>query len=142
MSAEQNKIIVSRFIGALDKLDEIILDELVAPNFRLNSSMRSTSDRETWKRAAKEARNIIPDLHLTVEDLVAERDEVVARFRETGTHKGDLFGVSGTGKRISISTITIFKLQEGKIVEAWQNIDVFAIMQQLDLVPTPRRHSA
>jgi predicted ester cyclase len=75
--------------------------------------------------------------------MVAEGDKVVMRFRGSGTHEGETeaFGPP-TGKRMEITGITIKRLSEGKIVEAWTNSDALGMMQQLGLIAEPQQTEA
>jgi predicted ester cyclase len=68
--------------------------------------------------------------------MVAEGDKVVVRFMARGTHQGETeaFG-SPTGKRMEMTGITIKRLSDGKIAEAWTNFDALGMMQQLGLIP-------
>jgi steroid delta-isomerase-like uncharacterized protein len=82
-------------------------------------------------------RAAFPDLHLTIEDLIAEGDKVVVRFTARGTHQGDLMGVAPTGKEVTVTGISIVRIAEGKIVEEWENFDALGMMQQIGAVPPP-----
>lgn len=77
-----------------------------------------------------------PDLHLTIDDMVAERDKVVARVRWTGTHQGDYRGIAPTGKQVTFTAITIYRIVGGKVVEVWEEGDSLGLMQQLGIIPT------
>ena len=77
---------------------------------------------------------IYPDIHLTVEDLIAEGDKVVGRTTVTGTHRGEFMGLAPTGKSITYNEIFIFRFVDGKVAETWGVVDVFAQMRQLGLV--------
>jgi predicted ester cyclase len=92
--------------------------------------------RRRPKQFAATYRQAFPDLQNTVEDMVAEGDKVVVRFRARGTHQGETeaFG-SPMGKRMDMTGITIKRLSDGKIVEAWTNFDALGMMQQLGLIP-------
>jgi predicted ester cyclase len=72
---------------------------------------------------------------LTVEELFAEGETVVARWSCRGTHKGELNGIAPTGKQISIAGISIALFAGGKMVEGWVNWDALGLMQQLAAVP-------
>ncbi len=76
-----------------------------------------------------------PDLQVTVDDLVAEEDKVVARFTVRGTHRGTLMGIAPTGKNIEISAISIMRVDGGKFVEEWEVYDALGMMQQLGAIP-------
>ena len=76
-----------------------------------------------------------PDLHLTIEDLIAEGDKVVWRLNSKGTHKGPFMGIPATGKTASITGIVIFRLENSRIMEGWVNIDTLGLLQQLGVIP-------
>lgn len=78
-----------------------------------------------------------PDAERTVEDQVADDNQtVVTRWRATGTHQGEFMGIAPTGKRITITGISIHRIASGKIVEEWQEWDSLGLMQQLGIVPS------
>ena len=79
----------------------------------------------------------IPDLRVTIEELVAEADKVAVRRSYDGTHQEELLGVPPTGKHVRIGGISIFRLAEGKIAEHWEQLDRLTLMQQLGVLPTP-----
>lgn len=78
-----------------------------------------------------------PDLNRPVDDLIAEGDRVVARWRAEGTHLGPFMGTPPTGKFVSTSGITIFRLQNGRIVEEWGQSDTIGLLQQVGAMPGP-----
>jgi steroid delta-isomerase-like uncharacterized protein len=81
-----------------------------------------------------------PDLHMSVEDIVASGDKVVARVRYTGTNKGDFMGMPASGKRADVQLIDIFLFDStGHVREHWGVLDAFALMQQLGFVPQGAR---
>ena len=137
--SEENKAVVRRefeeilnHTGNLDAADEIF-----APNY-VSHEPTSGDVRgiEGARQFAATFRQAFPDLQNTIEDMVAEGDTVVMRFRGSGTHEGETeaFGPP-TGKRMEITGITIKRLSEGKIVEAWTNFDALGMMQQLGMIP-------
>ena len=76
---------------------------------------------------------VLPDSHHTIEDLLAEGDKVVTRFRVTGTHQGEFLGVPATGKPISVTGMWIHRLENGRIVEGrqWGEWDALGFLQQV-----------
>ena len=72
---------------------------------------------------------------MTIEDIIAEGETVVARWTCRGTHKGDLSGIAPTGKQFNISGVSIARFASGKVVEGWINWDALGLMQQLGVVP-------
>ena len=72
-----------------------------------------------------------PDLQIVIDDLIEEDDRVVTRWHSTGTFTGTGMGFAATGKSMSISGMSIVRVQNGQIVEAWNNFDVLGMHQQL-----------
>jgi len=80
----------------------------------------------------------MPDLRVVVEDMIAEGDKVAVRYTLEGTHEGELFGVPPTGQRLSIKSISIEQVSDGKIREHWRITDTLDMMQQLGAIPKPQ----
>jgi predicted ester cyclase len=78
-----------------------------------------------------------PDLHFTVEVMIAEGDKVVARLTVSATHKGDFMGIPATGKHATISVTDINHVANGQSVEHWSDMDTLGLMQQLGVIPAP-----
>lgn len=78
-----------------------------------------------------------PDLQVTIEDgLIAEADMVVARLTLTGTHNGPFAGRPATGQPASWSSIRIYRVTDGKVVQTWAMQDRLGLLQQLGAMPT------
>jgi len=77
-----------------------------------------------------------PDAKRSVEDQFTDDIHVVTRWKFTATHRGDFLGIAPTGKRITVTGISIHRISGGKIVEEWQQWDSLGLMQQLGVVPT------
>jgi predicted ester cyclase len=78
-----------------------------------------------------------PDIHVTIEDLIAEGDKVVARWTGGGTNTGEMMGMPPTGKAFKVTGVNTFRISGGKVVDTWVNFDTLGMMQQLGIVPTP-----
>ena len=78
---------------------------------------------------------VFPDLHVTIEGLIAEGDKVVSRNAVTGTHQGDYMGHPPTGRPIAYNEIFILRFAGGRIVETWGVVDVFSQMKQIGVIP-------
>jgi steroid delta-isomerase-like uncharacterized protein len=76
-----------------------------------------------------------PDIHIHVDDTVAEGDRLVTRWSAHGTHKGELLGIPATGREVSITGIAIDRFENGQSVEHWEIIDQLSLMQQLGVIP-------
>jgi len=136
--SDTNKNVIRRvFEEVWNKGNVSALDELVGPNLAHHDP--STPDfghgPEGEKRRVNLYRSAFPDLHFTVEDVIADGDRVVARYTARGTHKGELNGIAPTGKHINVSGVTVSRIANGKIAESWVNWDALGMMQQLGIVP-------
>ncbi len=82
-------------------------------------------------------RGAFPDMNITMEDMVAEGDKVVARWTAQGTNTGEIMGMPPTGKAFKATGMNMFRLNDGKVAEVWTNFDDLGMMQQLGIIPTP-----
>ena len=146
MSVEENKAVLRREVeelynhtGNLDVVEEIFSPDYVSHE-PASGEVRGI---EGARQFAATFRGAFPDLENTIEDMVAEDEKVVMRFRGSGTHLGETeaFGPP-TGNRMEITGITIKRLTDGKIVEAWTNFDALGMMQQLGVIAAPRHAEA
>jgi len=136
--SELNKNVVRRlFEEVWNKGNLPVADELIATTYEHHDASTPEVGRgpESEKKRATLYRTAFPDLRLMIEDIVAERETVVARWSCQGTHSGDLGGVAPTGKQFNISGVTIARFAGGKMVEGWVNWDALGLMQQLGVVP-------
>lgn len=78
-----------------------------------------------------------PGNQLTIDDAVAEGDEVAVRFTLRGVHRGAFMGIPPTGKEITLTGITILRFAGGRCVERWNQADFLGLLQQLGAVPAP-----
>jgi steroid delta-isomerase-like uncharacterized protein len=136
--SEQNKTNVRRLFDELwNKGNLPVADELIAPIYTHHDASTPDVGRgpESEKKRVALYRTAFNDLRLTVEDMIAEGETVVARWSCRGTHKGDLSGIAPTGKPITISGVSIARFDNGKMVEGFVNWDALGMMQQLGVVP-------
>ncbi len=136
--SEENKNTVRRlFEEVWNKGNLPVADELFAPTYAHHDPSTPDVGRgpESEKKRATLYRTAFPDLRLTIEDIIAESETVMARWSCRGTHKGDLSGIAPTGKQFTISGVNIARFASGKMVEGWINWDALGLMQQLGVVP-------
>jgi predicted ester cyclase len=126
MSAEENKALVRReqeelwsHTGNLDAAGELFVPD----------------HAEAAKQEAADFRRGFPDVVSTIEDLIAEGDKVVARWRARATHQGEYMGISPTGNRVEFTGISIYRIEAGKIAESWNVEDDLALMRQIGAIP-------
>jgi predicted ester cyclase len=103
--------------------------------------MRALAPGRDGVRAAFELfRKALPDTKHTIEHLVAEGDLVVARIMASGTHTGELLGHPATGRTVSLTGISIYRLVDGQIVERWAEHGQ-GVLEQLG-IPNPGSEGA
>jgi steroid delta-isomerase-like uncharacterized protein len=138
MSAAQNKAIVSRWVaGGWNTGDLDLVDEFYADYTMHCPGMPDVQGTEAFKGFVTMYRAAFPDIHFTIEDMVAEGDKVAWRATTRGTHRGDLMGIPPTGKPIEVSSIIVSRFDNGKWAEDWVLIDMLGMLQQLGVIPTP-----
>jgi predicted ester cyclase len=115
MSTERNKAVVRRFITeALSGRNLSAADDVLAPNY---VNRMTGADLAAFKQMLTSMSTALTDVRLEIEDLVAEGDSVVARWKMAATHTGSLMGEEPTGKRVSSRGLTYYRLVNGQIVE-------------------------
>ncbi len=110
------------------------IDELVSPDVLIRTPLPiKTTGVEALKEVFTTLLRAFPDLRISVEDVIAERDKVVYRNTVTGTHQGEYMGVPPTGRSVTYDEIFIFRFADGRIVETWGVVDVLSQRRQLGI---------
>jgi steroid delta-isomerase-like uncharacterized protein len=138
MSTEESKAVVRRFWEqCVNRQDLAAVDTLVAPEFVHHGAADVAQARgpEGVRRWAARLRAALPDLQVTIDDVIAEGDKVVVRSTRTGTHRGPLLGLPPTGRRATWTAIDIFRIAGGKIMERWDEFDTLGLREQLAAGP-------
>ena len=123
--AERNKAVIHRFVEEVqNKQNWDVYDELNDPEFVNHSAPPGVpSDREGGKIYLGAFLNAFPDSHFTVDDMIAEGDQVVTKKTFTGTHEAEFAGIPPTGKRVTLQFVDIMRVRDGRIVEHWLSMD-------------------
>jgi len=119
--------------GDVGPIAEVYADDFVA-HFPPTSELPERRGLDGVRQGISRIRSAFPDWHEEVEDLVEEGDRVVSRYTSRGTHRGAFWGVSPTGRRITVAEISIFRVAGGKAAEQWCLVDELARMYQLGAV--------
>jgi hypothetical protein len=142
-----NKATTERFDDVLNSGDEErifkTIDEVVAPDALIRTPLPiEATGAELAKELFARLLRAYPDLHITIEDLIAEGDKVVSRNTVTGTHQGEYMGIPPTGNSVTYNEVIITRFANGRIVETWAVVDVLAQMRQLGVIPAPPEQPA
>jgi steroid delta-isomerase-like uncharacterized protein len=142
MSTEDNKAKARRIIEeGWNQGNTAVFDELFAADYVGHDPSGPVHGPEGFKQLYATYRAAFPDTHLTIEDQIAEGDKVVARWTASGTNQGPLMGIPPSGKRVTITGITITRFARGKIEEDWFNYDTLGMLQQIGAIPMPGQAS-
>jgi predicted ester cyclase len=139
MSTEANKTSVRRFYDEVfNKKNRAAIDEFIDPNQVDHAAPPGTPGGLAGaKQTIGMYLTAFPDLHFTVEDMIAEGDKLVARLTVRGTQQGAFMGIPPTGKHVTVTAIDISRMAGGKSVEHWIEMDTLGMMQQLGVIPAP-----
>jgi steroid delta-isomerase-like uncharacterized protein len=134
MSTEENKRLLVRWPeevfnqGNLDAVDELASADVVWHGPHPAPDCVGT---EAIKQIVRDFRAAFPDLHIAINELIAEGDKTVHRATTTGTHQGEFLGIPPTGKHVTLTSMSICRWDGGKLVEGWDEADFCGLKQRL-----------
>ena len=140
MSLDTNKALARRIWEEvfnqrkLDVADELIASQAVNHEAGPGAPSRGPASLKaavTWLSAA------FPDMHMAIDDLLAEDDRVVVHTTMSGTHQGAFMGIPPTGRRFAQRQVHLLRIKDGKAVEHWAVRDDLGFLQQLGVGPLP-----
>ena len=137
---EQNKALVLQLYEELGKGNIEKGFEVCAPDYRLYfpSNTGTPLTKEQNLEIALQTFQAFPDTVYEIKDIVAVDDKVIVRGVDIATHTQEFQGFPPTGKKLEVSWLVIFRFEEGKIVEAWQEFDSLGWMQLLGYELKPK----
>ncbi len=136
MSVPDNKALVRRYYyEILEGRNIALIDEIFAPGFLAYPPLGPASTLAGYKAALAISHSTLADVHVTIDDQIAEEDKVVTRWHAIARHEGPFAGVPATGKTATASAIHIHRITDGKIAELWEQFDLFGLLTQLGSFP-------
>src|SRR5712692_3028623 len=135
MSTEENKAVIRRFWEAVNQGYLNALDDTLAASYKGRMPGLEPLDCAGVKDVVAQYRSAFPDLHVTIDDMIAEGDKVATRVTMVGTHQGEFQGIAPTGKQVSVTGLHIDRVLYGRSVRTWTNLDALGLLQQLDALP-------
>ena len=142
MSTKDLKAFERRFFEEYNKgkvAAMAVIDEICATNFVYHGGMGDLTGLKDYKQSMSVWYDAFPDFHMTIDDMLVEGDKLTVRFTTTSTHKGVFMGIPPTNKKIMLWGIEINRIVGGKCVECWERMDTFGMMQQLGVIPMPKK---
>lgn len=130
--AEANKALVRRFYKEVyGDWDMAMVDEVVSPQFISHDwPEHGPTGPQAFRDYYSAIKSAVPDARYEVDDLVAEGDRVVVRWRLLGTHRGDFRGIAATGRSIVLQGVAIYRVENGKLMERWVVSDLYGALKE------------
>jgi steroid delta-isomerase-like uncharacterized protein len=141
MSTEQNKAVVRRvFDEVINEGNLNVADETLTPDYVYRSpGSPDFHGPEGFKQLITMYRSACPDVHLEIDELIADGDTVVTRWTGRGTQLGEFMGIPPTGKQVTVTGVIITHFRGGKAAEEWELMDMLGLLQQLGAIPAPEQ---
>ena len=128
--SELNKALVRRYYDeVLNQRRLQVFDELASPNFVSYLTSGDYINLQVYKQAIAGSLAAMPDLQVSIQDQIAEGDKVVTRWMTKGTPQVEFAGIKPMGKAVTITAIHIHRVQDGKLVEHWEAINLHSVKQ-------------
>ena len=133
-TTEVNKHLIRSLLAEIDRGNDNVAEAYYSAEYvdHTPTSVRRQAGRDGLGGTFAALRRAFPDTRHTIEDLVAEGDRVVARVSARATHTGDLFGHAPTGRVVSLTSITIYRIVDGRIAERWSEHGL-GLLEQLGI---------
>jgi steroid delta-isomerase-like uncharacterized protein len=137
MSIEENKAIALRFGQVWGKGDLGLVDELAAPDIRVSYPLMPapTQGAAAFKEVLKMVHSAFSDLEIEIGEPIAEGNRVAVGWTMRGTHNGDMMGLPPTGRSVSWSGITFYRIEGGKVVDERGEEDALGLLKQVGAIP-------
>lgn len=120
--------------GDYSKVEQYVAPEYTVKHDPGDAWDGKTLDHATFIERVRYSRNAFPDLNFAIREMVEEGDKVVASWIMSGTHEGDLDNIPATGRPFSITGMTIYTFQDGKVSGHWQAYDRLGFIGQMGLM--------
>jgi len=140
MSAE-NKVIARRVREEIWNREALsVADQIIDVNCVNHITDPITPDfgkgAEGYKKLVTLYHSAFPDVQMTIDDILADGDEVMVRWTARGTHKGQLLNLASTSKPVTVTGVDVYRISAGKIQETWVSWDALGLLMQIGAIPT------
>jgi steroid delta-isomerase-like uncharacterized protein len=138
---ETNKALVRRWFKEVwNEGREATIDELFAESgvaYGLGDGETEVRGPAQLKPFVRNLCGTLPDLQISIQDIMAEEDKVIVRVLLEGTHLGLGLGVQPSGRRVRVEGIIVFRVSKGQFVEGWNSWDQLGLLRQIGVLPAP-----
>jgi predicted ester cyclase len=138
MSSDESKNIIRRFVvEAFERFNAAAMPELVTPDFRTDAfaGFGVPDGPAGIQQAVAILGAAFSNARVEIDDLIAEGDRVVMRYRWAADHTGPIMGIAATSKRVQMPGILIARIVDGKLAEYWRQEDMLGLLRQLGAFP-------
>jgi steroid delta-isomerase-like uncharacterized protein len=137
--SEENKALMIRWFaevwneGNANRIGDMLTDDVVIHGLN-DTNGNAVTGIDAFRAFHAQFREAFPDILITVEDVIAEGDKVVARCSVEAKHTGESLGIAATNSSVDFTGIAIVRVSDGKIAEAWNSFDFLTMNQQLGIL--------
>jgi len=137
---EQNKELTKNYVEALNDGNFEAFNELLSPDYAIYSpsGYPQPTSREKLIENYMGARKAFPEFTWNIEDMIAKKDKVICRIIARGIYNGEVPGLPSTEREFEFSLITIMRIENGKVIEEWQEDDQLGLARQLGMELKPK----
>lgn len=121
--------------GKTDLMDQYVAPDATNHDPAQPARIRALRGPDLLKRTVEMYRAAFPDVRLTVDEVIEAGDKVALRWHAEGTHQAELEGLAPTGKRVTVTGISIDRWDGGKVVESWTEWDNLGLARQIGAAP-------
>ena len=136
--AQENGTLIRRWFEEVwNKGRMEAIDEMASPDAIGHGQAQHDTDigLKEFRTFASDLRRAFPDFKVTIDRVIEQGDIVAARWTTTMTHKGEFLGFPATGKKVTVTGTSMQRIENGKIVEGWDNWDQLGLLVQIGAVP-------
>lgn len=136
VAAERNQEIVRQYFeGWANRADPAVADELIAPDMTLSNPPSTVRGLAAYKEGMNEFHAAFPDLQFTIDDVIADESKAAALWTLRATQRGAYHGKPATGRSVTVTGISAFRIADGQITEITVAMDRLGLLQQLGWLP-------
>ncbi|RBI58439.1 ester cyclase [halophilic archaeon] len=139
-TAEDNESVARRIFEEVwqnhnyDVIDEVVTEDYVLHDPSMPEDTEWPSGREGYRMMAEMGADII-DGPIEIEQIIPAGDDVVVRWKQTGTHVGEMGNIEPSNEEVTITGIEIDRFEDGKLAETWQEVNMMGMLMQIGAIP-------
>ena len=137
MSTEQNRAALDAAVAAWNKGDGEAYLKVYDPSVRHHGLGPEPFDQADNRAFYEGLWAAFPGCQLTIDDTIAEGDQLAVRFHLSGEHHGEFMGVPPTGRAFVLNGQTVLRFRDGRVVERWTTSDLLGLLIHLGAIPAP-----